>query len=109
MSITNWGKEECLAFLMLNAAKADMHVTADEINWIQAKFGQPAYQTALTLFEKQSDFDNLQTILLIKSHYFPGEEGLQKLRGDLVSLFQIDGSFSLLEQNYLRALDRLLR
>lgn len=104
-----WDKAKCLAFLMLNAAKADMHITPDEEKWIVERCGPLAMDTSRKLFEQQSDYDNVQTMLQLRDRFFPDPNGWDRLEQDLLELFRADGKYTSLEQNFLRALERLLK
>jgi hypothetical protein len=104
---TLWQKNEFMAFLLLYASKADSKTTEAEINFITKHFGVDAYATAKTLFDKHSDYENLQTITLEKERFYPGAVGKKAIHEYLVELFKADGHFSPMEKVVMSAMERL--
>lgn len=107
-STQNWQQNEFMAFLLLYAAKADSKIVAAESNFIIQHFGSDAYATAKVLFDKQSDYEILQTIADEKERLFPGVAGKQTIHEHLTALFKADGDFSSIEKVVLSALERII-
>lgn len=105
---SNWTDKDFLAFLMIYASKADTQTTEDEILWIKKKCQVSSFEHILGLYNSQSEFQNIQSIEELREKYYPGEEGKSKLMAFLNEFFQSDGEYSLLEQNVMRILSRLL-
>lgn len=106
--ISSWSEKDFLAFLMIYASKADTLTTEDEILWIREKCQVSSFENLIALFNSQSDYDNIQTIQSQREKFFPGEGGKTRVGEFLRDFFQADGRFSLLEQNTMRVLTRLL-
>lgn len=102
-----WNEREFMAFLLLYASKADSKTTDDEVQFIVAHFGGDAYDSVLPLFEKQSDYENIQTIVGVKERFYPGTVGKEAIRKHLTGLFLADGHFSAMERVVMNALERL--
>lgn len=103
----NWTKFDFLALVLIYASHADLQMVDAEIEWIQSQIGEDHFSNALALYEKQSDFQNVQSISQMKDTYFPGEDGTKELQKYLSSLFMADQDFSHLEDLILQALKRL--
>lgn len=108
MDTTNWTDKDFLAFLMVYASKADTQTTEEEILWIKNKCKISSFEHILGLYNAQSEYQNIQTIQQLREKHYPGDAGKIQLKEYLADFFQSDGEFSLLEQNVMRALSRLL-
>ncbi|MEM7104784.1 MAG: hypothetical protein AAF502_16725 [Bacteroidota bacterium] len=107
-STASWTEKDFLAFALLCASNADMSISEDELKYIGEKIGDEHYRNAFRLFEDQSDYQNIQTIVELKKQFYPGEEGKVKLLGYLEELFQSDGQYSTMEQLMMRGLEKLI-
>lgn len=105
---SNWTSKDFLAFLLVYASKADTQTTEDEILWIKSKCSISSFEQIMGLFNAQSDFQNIQTIQNLREVYYPGEEGKNQLKEFLSEFFHSDGKYSLLEQNVMRLLSKLM-
>lgn len=106
---TQCDKAECLAFLLLHAAKADMHITPEEERWILERCGPLAAERARKQFEEQSDYDNVQTMLQLRDRFFADADSWKRFEVDIETLFRADGHYTTLEHNFLLAIERLFK
>ena len=104
----SWTDKDFLAFLMIYASKADTRTTEEEILWIRKKCQISGFENLIALFNTQSEFQNIQTIQSERERFFPGEEGKGKIQEFLTEFFHSDGQFTLLEQNVMRVLSRII-
>jgi len=105
---SKWGDKDFLAFLLIYASKADTKTTEEEVIWIKKKCQVSSFEHLLSLYNSQSDFQNLQTIQELREKHYPGEKGKVALKELLQEFFKSDGQYSLLEQNLMRILSRIL-
>lgn len=103
-----WNFEEFSAFLMLYAASADLKVTSDEKEAILQKVNEATYQEIWKEYHSMSDINKINLILSYKGLYFPTSERTNELLDLMKKEFMADGEFSLLEQNLMRVLKKLL-
>lgn len=106
--ISSWSDKDFLAFLMIYASRADTQTTEEEVLWIREKCQVSGFENLMALFNGQSDYQNIQTIQTQRERFYPGEEGKTRITEFLHEFFHSDGKFSLLEQNVMRVLSRLL-
>jgi len=103
-----WNQSEFMSFLLTYGSKVDGKIAPEEINLIIEYFGKDTYQTILAVLEKQSDFENVQTIINLKEKLFPGASGKEYILKLLQELFVIDNHFHIIERAVLNALNRLI-
>ena len=108
LDTSSWTDKDFLAFLLIYASKADTQTTEEEIMWIRQKCQISGFEHIMGLYNAQSEFQNIQTIQDLREKYYPGEAGKIQLREWLQEFFHSDGQYSLLEQNLMRILTRLL-
>ncbi|MFK7774843.1 MAG: hypothetical protein AB8F94_22070 [Saprospiraceae bacterium] len=103
-----WNFQEFSAFLMLYAASADLKVTSDEKEAILQKVNEETFEEIWKEYHSMSDINKINLILSYKGLYFPTVERTNELLDLMKKEFMADGEFSLLEQNLLRILKKLL-
>ena len=103
-----WNFEEFSAFLMLYAASADLKVTSDEKEAILQKVNEETFDEIWKEYHSMSDINKINIILSYKGLYFPTAERTNELLDLMKKEFMADGEFSLLEQNLMRILKKLL-
>lgn len=103
----SWNEKDFKALLLIYASKADGAMSDPEEGFIRSKLGEAALESALALFEAQSEYDNIQTIMQLKERFYPGQAGKEQLHADLIALFEADGEFSHIEEYILIGLERL--
>ena len=108
LDTSNWTEKDFLAFLLIYASKADTQTTEEEVMWIKKKCQISGFEHIMGLYNTQSEYQNIQTIQDLREKYYPGEPGKIQLKEWLKEFFESDGQYSLLEQNVMRILTRLL-
>ena len=103
----SWNEKDFKALLLIYASKADGIMSDPEVGFIRSKLGDAPYESALALFDGQSEYDNIQTIMQLKEKFYPGQAGKEQLHTDLIALFKVDGEFSHIEEYILIGLERL--
>ena len=103
-----WNFQEFSAFLMLYAASADLKVTTDEKDAIIEKVNEETFDEIWKEYHSMSDINKINTILSYKGLYFPTADRTNELLDLMKKEFMADGEFSLLEQNLMRILKKLL-
>ena len=103
-----WTREDFLAFLTLYGANADMEISEEEKSWIKQQFGTSHYDKARQLFDRESDYENIEVILALREKFCPGEEGKMVVKSFLEQLFKVDNDYSYLEKIVLKCLEKLL-
>lgn len=102
-----WNQSEFMSFLLLYGSRVDSKIAPEEINFIIDHFGDDAYQKIIPVLEQQSDYENVQTILLYKEKFFPGVSGKEYILKLLQELFIVDQQFHVMERAVLNALNHL--
>ena len=103
-----WNFQEFSAFLMLYAASADLKVTSDEKEAILQKVNEETFEEIWKEYHSMSDINKINLILSYKGLYFPTSDRTNELLDLMKKEFMADGEFSLLEQNLMRVLKKLL-
>jgi len=104
----NWNYEEFMAYLLLYASNADADISDEEISMIKKTITEDQYIAIRKTFDEANDFQRIQTILEHKGLYFPTEARAREMMDKMTRLFKVDGHFSVLEENSLRILKRLI-
>lgn len=105
----NWTQKEFFALLTLYVSRVNDHTPDDDIRWIREHFGAEAYESAQILYNRQSEYDNIQSLLQLRERLCPGHEGRQEIHRCLEDFFMLDGRFTQMEQHVLQELERLFR
>lgn len=106
--VAHWTYDHFVAFLLLYASYADLELTEDERVHIGKITSQTIYEEALVVFNKFSDFQQLQIILDLKNDFILTDEDKGNILKLLVDHFHKDGEFSRLENSLYEFLKRLL-
>ncbi len=100
--------EEFSTFLLLYAANADLEFTEDEREMIMSRVSKDTFEKVNQVFEEQSDFARLQTIIDYKGLHYPTVARREELMDMMRKLFEADGEYSTLEKNLMMFLDKLM-
>ena len=106
--ITNWTKDELHAYILIYCAAADFIETEEEKAFLKEKANIPNYAILHKEFEKDNDFTRVQKILKTHEILKLKNETIDNLLEEIKDLFLSDGDYSILEQNVMRELKRLL-
>lgn len=106
--MTNWNKEELLAYILVWSANADFIEQVDEIDLILSKVDKDTYKRVSKEFHNDNDKQSIDKICdtLEKLEYSSSEIG--QVFEDMKELFVADGNFHSLEQNLQRSLKKIL-
>lgn len=105
---TNWTKEELYAYILIYCAAADFIETEEEKEFLLEKIDIPNYKELHKEFEKDNDYSRIQKILKTLESLDIKDETIDDLFKDIKDLFLADDDYSILEQNLMRELKRLL-
>ena len=103
-----WNFEEFTTFLLLYASNADLELSASEEALMKKRLDLKKYDAVKKEFDKNSDYETIQTILSYKGIYFPTIDRTKELLNLIKQQFFADGEFSTLEKNTYRILQKLL-
>lgn len=103
----DWTREDYLALALSYAAAADLEFNEAEREHLKRQCGEPHCAKAKAFMAPLSDYEIIEAVTSGRERFFPGEDGLRTLDLHLRAFFQTDDDFSQLEQNILRALERL--
>lgn len=107
-NLDQWASVDFQAFLLLYAASSDLTIQAEELESLIEKTGYKAYKTILPVFQAQSDYERLQTILYFKPKYFANQEEVEILIAEIRAMYKMDHNFSQAEQGILLMLKKIL-
>lgn len=99
---------EFTTFLLLYAANADLEFTEDERKMIMSRVSKDTFEKVNRVFEEQSDYARLQTIMDYKGLHYPTVARRDELFDMMRKLFEADGEYSTLEKNLMMFLDKLM-
>ncbi|NNK83526.1 MAG: hypothetical protein HKO92_10425 [Flavobacteriaceae bacterium] len=106
--MSNWTKEELVAYILLYAAHCNLEIDNHEKNVIISKVDMQTFQKVYDEFDKDNDYQSLQKIVsaLEEEHYSKIE--LDILFEDIKKLFLSDGSYDTMERNLYSFLKNML-
>lgn len=103
-----WNFAEFSAFLMYYAASADLEVTEEERVLILKKVDEATFKKIEDEYRSLSDAGIIDVILSYKGLYFPTVERKNELLDLMQKEFLADGDFSIMEQNMVRLIKKLM-
>lgn len=106
--MTNWNKEELLAYILIWCANADFIENTDETDLILSKVSEDVYKRMNKEFRKDNDQHNIDKITdtLQRLEYSSSEKS--QIFNDIKEVFNADGEVDAMEQNLTRGLKRIL-
>jgi hypothetical protein len=104
----NWNEHEFKVYLLLYAANADFHLSEEEREIILSKASQDEFKHVSKAFEKDNDFERLETILSFREKFYPTDSDIERLKKDLCELLSCDDGMNLYERNFFILLKKLL-
>jgi len=96
------------AFLLIHAAHADIQFTPNEQQLISDKFGAEVMDNMTKLYYSMNEFQALETIKRLKANFITDKSLEQKMRSNIISIFEADGEYSRSEKSFLFFLDHYL-
>ena len=106
--MSNWTKEELVAYILLYAAHCNLDIDNHEKNVIISKVDMNTFQKVHDEFDKDNDYQSLQKIIsaLEEKHYSKVE--IDVLFNDIKALFLSDGTYDAMELNLFSYLKKIL-
>jgi hypothetical protein len=104
----NWSYAEFHAFVMLYAANADNHITAEEMALIRPTLTAEQYTAVEKAFKQSTDSTVLNHILTYRDRYFATAADRERLLSDMQAIFNADANFSIMERNVQRIFQRII-
>jgi hypothetical protein len=107
-NIDSWTYADFQAFLLLYAAASDLNIKEVELESLIQKTGYSAYKAVLPVFQAQSDYERLQTILYFKPRYFAGPGEAERVLSDIRAIYELDSHVDQTEQGIYLLLRKIL-
>ena len=105
---SDWTYHDFLAYLLIYAASADFVITEEEKTLICTKVGEESYNKIMEKYQKDGNYQGLQTIIDLSDKYFPKKEDKMKLLKDMQEIFMADDEFSGSEKRMFKAFEIFL-
>lgn len=106
--IQDWNYDDFLNFLLVHCAHADMQVTESEKEIIIKESSAEKYASLVSMYEKNTDFENMLIIHEFKDRYLTDEDKIAEVFQKVEDLFFVDGEYTLDEKNLHIALRMIL-
>ena len=109
MQKSSWTYEDFLTYLMLYAANADLVINEEEKEMLFTKVSLEDYGHVHKIFEKENDYERLQTIKSFKDSYYNTTQAQEKLLRDLKDMFMADEEYNSIENAFFMGLKKVLK
>ena len=100
--------EDYKSFLLTYLAEADYKVTQEEREIILKHISEDRYESLKSLIDRMSDFECLQVITTYKRAYLTDQHVLDELIREMEDIYNANDHKSVLEQNMLLGLKKVL-
>jgi uncharacterized tellurite resistance protein B-like protein len=100
--------DDFTCFLLTYVAEANYRITEGEKEIILAHVSPEKYERIVTFINNRSDYECLQLIDYYRNEFLTDNEKRTALLAEMEALYQADEQHSVLEQNMIRALRRLI-
>ena len=101
-------KEEFKTLVMLYAANIDGSIQPEEVKIMLEKMGFETVEKMGKLFSKMSDAEVLASIRENKAQYAATEDDRLEILGDLCAIIEADEKCSVMEEQMIRVMRRVL-
>lgn len=101
-------KEEFKTLVMLYAANIDGNIKSEEVKVMLEKTGFDTVEKVERLFDKMSDLEVLECIRENKAQYAATEDDRLDLIHDLCAIIEADEKCTVMEEQMVRAMRRVL-
>ncbi len=105
---TDWTRQEFKAYLLSYAANANFFESDAEKEVILSMVSSDVYKKVKRELEHDNDYQSIQKILYNIEKFSYSKEEIHRLVEDINLLFNADGQHDILEENMLRAFNKLL-
>jgi uncharacterized tellurite resistance protein B-like protein len=100
--------DDFTCFLLTYVAEANYRITEGEKEIILAHVSPEKYERIVTFINNRSDYECLQLIDYYRTEFLTDNEKRTALLAEMEALYQADEQHSVLEQNMIRALRKLI-
>jgi hypothetical protein len=100
--------DDFTCFLLTYVAEANYRITEGEKEIILAHVSPEKYERIVTFINNRSDYECLQLIDYYRNEFLTDNEKRTALLAEMEALYQADEQHSVLEQNMIRALRKLI-
>lgn len=105
---TDWTFDEFKAYLLLEAAHADMEYSNAEDNFIHKKVGNVIFDKINKEFKEDSDYQRITKLQNAAKTHCNSDTCKNELKDELMQLFKADDNIDLMEKNMLIFLKRII-
>lgn len=105
--MTNWTKEELLAYILVWSANADFVERPDEIELILSKVDSDTYKKMHREFHGDNDSRSIDKIAATLKRLAYSESEIDRVFEDMMEMYKADGKFDSLERSLHRGLRRI--
>lgn len=106
--VESWSYNDFMAFLLMYAASADFQLADEEKEMLFSKVDLKDYRHVHRLFERQNDYQRLETIRSFRGRYYKNEADREKLLKELKDMFLADNRYDSVEKGFFMGLRRIL-
>lgn len=100
--------DDFTCFLLTYVAEANYRITEGEKEIILAHVSPEKYERIVTFINNRSDYECLQLIDYYRNEFLTDNEKRTALLAEMEALYRADEQHSVLEQNMIRALRKLI-
>ena len=101
-------RDELLAYAMIYAAMADFTLSEKEKEFITERIGKKNFEKMYRVYENDTDVERIERVELLRSEFFPGEQGKEELLKIIKDVFNCDHEFDALENAVYHSLRMIL-
>jgi hypothetical protein len=108
INVNTWNKQQYHAFILVCGAQSNLAMSETEHRYISELVGEDNYRFAMDNYAKCSDYQCIETISEGRKLFYPSEHDKEQLESELKTLFAADHDYAILEDNFLRYIDKVL-
>ncbi len=108
INTADWSYDDFLTFSLIYAAHADQELKEEEVQSICKKVNRNEFDKMLGIYQKQNDYQNIQTIMSCKERYCKTDAEKQNLVDAMAEILKSDQDFSTFEHAVLNGFKKLL-
>ena len=109
MELKDWTYDEFICYLCLYAANADFVIQNEEQQYIIDRLGFDTYKKIYDIFDKQSDFERIETARALNDRFHPDEEHRKAIFEQMEQVLNVDNELTTVEKNMMMIIKKLLR
>jgi len=103
-----WDFEKFITFIMYHVAMVDFNLAPEEKSLLLKRVSVEEFNDIRLFHKKNSDYENIQTILYFKDKFCQTTEAVDKVYDAMNAVIFADGEFNMYERNIKRAFQMLL-